>query len=255
MRPRWLAAALVAVTVTASETDDPAQPVKSPIDDREYRYVVLPNDLRALLIHDPGSGRAAASASLARGRDQDPVRQEGLAQLVEHLLFVGTHKYPEIDGFADFVQKHNGAYGAYTATDRTTYHVQIDANHLPEVLDRFAQFFVAPLFEPHHIEREKQAVEKENQQIWWQKVWPEIAVFRQQLNPNHPWSRLHTSNLETLSGIGGPEVRAFFEANYSADTITLAVLGPADLDVLQALTTRSISRARATRSRSVRPSP
>lgn len=46
---------------------------------------------------------------------------------------------------------------------------------------------------------------------------------------------MHWGNLETLSGVGDPEVRAFFKANYSADTITVAVLGPHDLDMLEGL--------------------
>ena len=38
-----------------------------------------------------------------------------------------------------------------------------------------------------------------------------------------------------MNGVGNPEVHAFFEANYSADTITVAVLGSQDLNALQTL--------------------
>ena len=65
--------------VLACQAVGPPQPVKSPNDDREYRYVVLPNSLRALLIHAPGSDRAAAAASVARGSDHDPDAHPGLA--------------------------------------------------------------------------------------------------------------------------------------------------------------------------------
>ncbi|MDE0453117.1 MAG: insulinase family protein [Gammaproteobacteria bacterium] len=235
MRSHWLIPAILAAAVAAGETVSPVQPVKSPIDDREYRRVVLPNNLRALLMHDPGSDRAFTAASVARGSNQDPKGHEGLAHLVEHLLFVATDKYPEVDGFRDFLRDHDGRAAGFTASDRTIFGFQLYADHLPEALDRFAQFFIAPLFEPDHIEREKQAVDKENHRRRWEEDWQEIAVSRQTTNPEHPLSRFRTGNLETLSGVGGPEVRAFFEANYSADTITLAVLGPHDLDMLEAL--------------------
>ena len=235
MRSHWFVAALVAVTLTASPTGGPVQPVKSPVDDREYRHVVLPNNLQALLIHDPGSDRAVAAVSVARGSNQDPEGHEGLAHLLEHLLFVATDEYPEVDGFTDFVRELGGSAAAYTASDRTTYHFQLKADHLPEALDRFAQFFIAPLFEPDHVEREKQAVDKETRRKRWEEGWQEFAAIRRTINPDHPWSRLHPGNLETLSGVSGPQVRAFFEANYSADTITVAVLGPHDLDTLEGL--------------------
>ena len=54
-------------------------------------------------------------------------------------------------------------------------------------------------------------------------------------NPAHPTSRFNIGSLETLHGAGVAEVRTFFEANYSADTITVAVLGPQGLDQLEAL--------------------
>ena len=235
MRAHWLIPAIVAAALAAGDAVGPVQPVKSPIDEREYRYVVLPNNVRALLIHEPGSDRAAAAASVARGSNQDPEGHEGLAHLVEHLLFVATDKYPEVDGFKDFLREHGGRSVAYTAPDRTMFGFRLYADHLPEALDRFAQFFIAPLFAPDHMEREKRAVDREYQEKKFQVGWQEMRVDRQQFNPNHPWSRIHTGNLETLSGVGVPEVRAFFEANYSADTITVTVLGPHDLDVLQAL--------------------
>ena len=235
MRIRWLVQVLLAAGLAACQTAGPPEPVKSPIDDREYRHVVLPNNLRALLIHAPGSDRAAAAASVARGSDHDPDAHEGLAHFVEHMLFIATDKYPEVDGFRDFVRKHGGSYSAYTASDRTTYHFQLKADHLPEALDRFAQFFIAPRFDPDYVEREKESVQSEYQFQSKQDEWRGPEVGKRLFNPAHPTSRFNIGSIETLRGAGVSEVRAFFEANYSADAITVAVLGPQDIDHLEAL--------------------
>ena len=160
-RSRWFVQALLVAALAACETTGPPQPVKSPIDDRDYRHVVLPNNLRAFLIHDPDSDRAAAAASVARGSDHDPQAHPGLAHFVEHMLFIATEKYPEVDGFTDFVGKHGGSRSAYTGSDRTTYHFHLKADRLPEALDRFAQFFIAPLFDPDYVEREKESIQSE----------------------------------------------------------------------------------------------
>lgn len=226
---------LVATVLVACQAVGPAQPVKSPNDDREYRHVVLANNLRAVLIHAPGSDRAAAAASVARGSDHDPDAHPGLAHFVEHMLFIATEKYPEVDGFTDFVHTHGGTYSAYTATDRTTYHFQLKADRLPEALDRFAQFFIAPRFDPDYLAREKESVQSEYQLQSKQDEWRGDAVRKQMLNPAHPQSRFNIGSREPLRGAAVAAVRSFFEANYSADTITVAVLGPQSLDDLEAL--------------------
>ena len=235
MRTQWLVPALLATVLAACQATSPLQPVKSPIDNREYRHVVLPNNLRALLIHSPGSDRAAGAASVARGSDHDPDAHEGLAHFVEHMLFIATEKYPEVDGFTDFVLKHGGSRSAYTASDHTTYHFELKADRLPEALDRFAQFFIAPRFDPDYVEREKESVQSEHQVQSKQDEWRGFAVDKRLFNTAHPRSRMNIGSLDTLRGAGVPHVREFFEANYSADTITVAVLGPQDLDDLEAL--------------------
>ena len=240
---------LVAIVLVACQAVGPTQPVKSPNDDREYRHVVLPNiiqgaspsrspaegSLGALLIHSPGSDRAAAAASVARGSDHDPDAHPGLAHFVEHMLFIATEKYPEVDGFTDFVHTHGGSYSAYTATDRTTYYFELKADRLPEALDRFAQFFIAPRFDPDYVEREKESVHSEYQLQSQQDEWRGDSVRKQLRNPAHPQSRFNIGSRETLRGAGVAAVRSFYEANYSADTITVAVLGPQDLDDLETL--------------------
>ena len=235
MRKRWGAcsAFLVVVALVAACTDAP-QPVKSPNDDRDYRYVVLSNGLRAVLIHGPGSVSAAA-VSVARGSHHEPDPHLGIAHFVEHVLFIGTDKYPVVDEFGEFVLKHGGDTNAYTEVDRTTYYFDIEAEHLPEALDRFAQFFISPRFDPDYLEREKHAVQGEYQMQRRADEWRSYALHKQFVNPDHPWSRFDWGSLESLRDVGVAEARAFFDANYSADAMALAVQGGDDLDTLERL--------------------
>ncbi len=74
------------VEVLASALEKPL------LDTREYRVIKLPNDLEALLIHDPETDKAAAAMDVNIGSFSDPEDMPGMAHAVEHLLFMGTEK-------------------------------------------------------------------------------------------------------------------------------------------------------------------
>ena len=120
---------------------------KSPNDTRDYRYLELTNGLKVVLISDQKADKAAASLTAFRGSFHDPSERLGLAHFLEHMLFIGTEKYPEPDGYFSFVQAHGGSSNAYTAPDHTNYFFDIQPEAFHEGLDRFAQFFISPLLQ------------------------------------------------------------------------------------------------------------
>ena len=61
---------------------------------REYRAFVLPNELRVLVASDPAADKAAAALCVDAGRLSEPKAIPGLAHFCEHMLFLGTEKYP-----------------------------------------------------------------------------------------------------------------------------------------------------------------
>lgn len=64
---------------------------KPALDDREYRVIRLPNQLEALLIHDPDTDKASAALNVNVGNFSDD-KIPGLAHALEHMLFMGTEK-------------------------------------------------------------------------------------------------------------------------------------------------------------------
>ena len=131
---------------------------KSETDDRNYRFLELSNGLKVVMVSDLGADKSAASMTVYRGSYQDPVGREGLAHFLEHMLFIGTEKYPEPDGYLQFVRANGGSSNAYTASDHTNYFFDIGSHAFREGFDRFAQFFIAPLFSRDYVEREKNTV-------------------------------------------------------------------------------------------------
>ncbi len=242
--PVCMLALLLAACVSAPPTPAPASdatatwlaPQTPAIDSRDHRYLELPNGLKVLVISDPDSDQAAAALSVGVGSLADPPGREGLAHFLEHMLFLGTEKYPEPDEYGDFISRHGGRHNAYTAQDHTNYFFEIAASQLEGGLDRFAQFFVAPLFDADYVAREVNAVHSEYMLQMREDGWRTFMTQKQAMNPEHPAARFNIGSLETLADRPDDPIREtlldFYAAHYSADRMGLVVLGREDVNTL-----------------------
>ena len=217
---------------------------KSETDDRNYRFLELSNGLKVVLVSDLGADKSAASMTVYRGSYQDPVGREGLAHFLEHMLFIGTEKYPEPDGYLQFVRANGGRSNAYTASDHTNYFFDIGSHAFREGFDRFAQFFIAPLFSRDYVEREKNAVNAEYQMQFKDDGWRSNSVTKVALNPDHPQTRFNIGNLKTLSGDVHRDLLVFFEENYSSNQMGLAILTNQTLDEMESWIVEIVSEIR-----------
>ena len=214
----------------------PRDVVRGELDQREYRYLELPNRLRVLLVSDPVTDKSAASLRVQAGSGDDPQDRQGLAHFLEHMLFLGTGKYPDPAEYQDFINAHGGSHNAYTSVDHTNYFFDIEPDSLDPALDRFAQFFVAPLFTPEYVQREANAVDSEYRMGLKDDARREYDVLRELVQPGHPLGKLAVGNLQTLRPGEGDiraELIAFHQRHYSANQMTLVVLGKQPLDQLE----------------------
>ena len=238
---RTLLFAVVAVILVACATVPSAglSPAQSPNDANQYRYLVLDNQLQVLLISDPDTPKAAAALDVMVGSGDNPAGRAGLAHFLEHMLFLGTEKYPDAAEYEQYTTEHGGRRNASTSLEHTNYFFDIDDAFLPEALDRFAQFFIAPKFDAQYVQREKNAVEAEYQMGLKSDGRRGLDVLQEVMNPQHPFSQFTVGNLETLADRPGSPIRdelvAFYEKHYSANVMRLVVLGSGSLDELEEL--------------------
>ena len=133
---------------TSSSVPEFPSIIKSPTDLKDYKLIQLENGLKALLISDTsydlkkldqeelevengvtnsqtGLKRSAASLRIEVGSFSDPEELQGLAHFLEHMVFMGSRKYPAENEFDKFVQDHGGSMNAYTADEFTNFHFAI----------------------------------------------------------------------------------------------------------------------------------
>lgn len=221
------------------------QMVKSPNDTRTYESFSLQNQLKVVVISDPQTDKAAVSLDLDVGSASNPIDRPGLAHFLEHMLFLGTKKYPLADDYSRFIDTNGGSHNAFTSQDNTNYFFDIKDAALAPALDRFSQFFIAPLFSQKYTQREKQAVHSEYQSRLKDDSQRNYSVFKQLMNPEHPGSRFFIGSLETLSDTKESKIRDdlidFYQRYYSANRMTLVILGQQPVADLKALAIKYFS--------------
>lgn len=231
---------------TAGEHEAPAttagQVIKSPNDTRDYRAFTLDNGMKVLLVSDADADKAAAAVDVNAGSNSDPRDFPGLAHFLEHMLFLGTQAYPEAGEYQQYIASHGGSHNAYTAYENTNYYFDVDAAYLEPALDRFSQFFIAPLFTPEYVDRERNAVHSEYQSGLQDDGRRGYSALKAVMNPAHPLSGFSVGSLTTLQDRPGMTLReallAHYDRYYSANLMAVAITGPQSLDELELLARR-----------------
>ncbi|GAQ79598.1 Insulinase family protein [Klebsormidium nitens] len=222
-------------------------------DKRAYRWVRLENELQALLISDPETDKAAAAMDVKAGYFLDPPDLSGLAHFLEHMLFYSSAKYPEEDSYSKYLTEHGGRSNAYTSSEDTNYHFDVNAEFLEEALDRFAQFFIGPLLSEDATSREMKAVDSENSKNLTSDAWRFNQLQKHLSKESNPFHKFGTGSLETLDvqpkACGKntrDELIKFYTAHYSANLMRLVVYGKDSLDVLQSMVVDKFSAVKNT---------
>ncbi|MFT7806061.1 insulin-degrading enzyme isoform X2 [Arapaima gigas] len=213
--------------------------IRSPEDKRVYRGLEFTNGLKAMLISDPTTDKSSAALDVHIGSLSDPAEISGLAHFCEHMLFLGTEKYPKENEYSQFLSEHAGSSNAFTSGEHTNYYFDVSHEHLQGALDRFAQFFLCPLFDESCKDREVNAVDSEHEKNLMNDAWRLFQLEKATGNPSHPFSKFGTGNkltLETRPSKEGIDVRQellkFHSTYYSANLMGLCVLGRESLDEL-----------------------
>jgi len=212
---------------------------KSQNDHKVYLPITLENGLRVLLIHNNESKKSAAALAVNAGHFDDPSDRHGLAHFLEHMLFLGTEKYPEGSEYQKYINQHGGSNNAWTATEHTCFFLDINHQFFDEALDRFSQFFISPLLSETFIQSERENIDAEYKLKLKDDIRRLYDVHKETINPAHPFSKFSVGNNETLADRSNTsiqvELKAFYKKHYHANAMTLVLEGPQTLSELSEL--------------------
>ena len=185
--------------------------------------------------------QAAAAMCVGVGSFSDPEGLPGLSHFLEHMLFMGSEAFPDENAYDAYLSKHGGYSNAYTDTEQTVYYFEVQPSGLRGALERFSGFFRAPLCLEGSAEREIKAIDSEYA-LALQSDGSRLVQLRcHTARGGHPFRIFGWGNKQSLwddpTAAGRdpyPELLKYYREQYSAERMTLAVLGAEPLDDLEA---------------------
>ncbi|KAH9515388.1 hypothetical protein Btru_014322 [Bulinus truncatus] len=234
--------------------------VKPPADSRGYRVVILPNGITAMLISEASDfkengskhadmdsddlledGEAAAALCIGIGSFSDLPEIPGFAHFMEHMVFMGSKKFPKENYWDDFLAQNGGDSNAWTDCERTCFFFVCQQSSFLKALDIFAHFFISPLFNKQSVDKEIMAVDNEFQMVASNDNERMRSVISYELvESGHPLGKFMAGNKKSLKD--DPErnninvyelLHSFYNRMYSAHYMTLAVHSIEDLDSME----------------------
>ena len=106
-----------------------------------------------------GTKKAAFALAVGVGYLSDPPELQGCAHYVEHMLFMGTKKFPKENGWSTFLSRHGGVDNGETFAESTVFYFDLVPEQLQAGLERFGSFFSSPLFKWGSSAREARQID------------------------------------------------------------------------------------------------
>ncbi len=205
---------------------------------RIFKYGILPNKLKYTIIQDVNTDESNIVVNVKAGYLYDPKEYMGLAHFLEHMLFLGSKKYPDENYFSKKIAEFGGSSNAYTDTFETVYFLTVMSENLENIMDIFSRFFIDPLFNINAVEREINAINSEHLKNINDKHWIERQIILNSIKNNHISNRFSTGNHDTF-GKDYNKIRNaminFYNSYYCANNISIVITSNKSISFVEKL--------------------
>lgn len=161
-----------------------------------------------------------------------PPKECGIAHMVEHMLFKGTHQQG-VGDLARVIEGQGGSLNAWTSHDETVLHAVGPASAVSIFLQGIADALFFPSLDPQELIREKQVVLEE---IRHGENSPVHRISDRIFEVSYPkggYGRPILGTVQSVTAFEPQDLAAFHRRWYTPDNITFVVVGDVDPHAVQ----------------------
>jgi insulysin len=198
-----------------------------PINDkRDIRGITLDNGINIVLISDSNIKNSSCSVGVHAGYLED--KFEGTAHFLEHLLFMGSEKFPSQNMYHSYIQNNGGIDNAFTGDNITCYFLELESNFLEKGIEMLSWFFREPLLDMKHINSEMEIINSEHQKNILSDVWIMDDIFKKFIKKSK-YSNFGTGNSDSLKDITKEDIMNFYNTYYTTDNLYVCIVDTIDI--------------------------
>lgn len=190
----------------------------------DIRITTLDNGVRVVSDHMPSVESASLGIWVRAGARYEPAEVNGVAHLLEHMMFKGTTRRSAQD-IAEAIESVGGHINAYTAREITAYYAKILKDDVALAFDVIADIVRNSLFDDGELARERSVV---LQEIGQAHDTPDDVVFDMFQGiafPDQSLGRPVLGRPEIVGGMPREAVTGFRDRHYRGGAIVLAAAG------------------------------
>jgi len=192
---------------------------------RIFETLVLDNGIKTVFVEDKLLERTIISVAVKVGSLANPKEYQGLAHFLEHMLFLGSKKYPDETHFENAIKKYGGSSNAYTDHFETVYYFSAFNDGIEELMDIFSRFFIDPLFSEDSVKREIKAINSEHQKNINSDHWREYQLYKNFAKKDSPYNTFPTGNVDSLNKADIREKMIdFWKQYYTSTNLAIAII-------------------------------
>jgi zinc protease len=187
----------------------------------EYQF---DNGLRVLLFPDSSQSKVTVNMTVLVGSRQEGYGETGMAHLLEHMVFKGTPRHPQIP---KVLQDHGAQFNGSTSSDRVNYFETLAATdeNLEFALDLEADRLVNSYIKREDLDSEMTVVRNEFER----SENSPAGVLNKRIEATayhwHNYGKPTIGNRSDIERVPIDNLQAFYKKYYQPDNIVLVVAG------------------------------
>ncbi len=185
---------------------------------------VLNNGIRVINQYIPHAHSVSIGIWVASGSRHESPSQNGIAHVIEHLLFKGTKTRSSLD-IAREIDSVGGVLNAFTGREFVCYYTKVLEEYLPGAVGLLADIFLNSVFDEDEIDKERKVILQEIRML---EDNPDDFIhdlFHQNVWKGHPLGMPIIGTVETVEGLTRDHIVAYQRETYRAGDIIIASAG------------------------------
>jgi len=190
----------------------------------EFRFKELSNGLRAVQLPQKSQNVSHLGLSIKAGSVNELESEQGLAHLIEHLLFKGTKKRKAFH-ILNRMDSVGAELNAYTTKEETVIYASFLNEHFERAAEIIADITFHSTFPEKELAKEKEVILDEI--LSYQDNPSELIFddFEELMFPNHPMGRNILGTESTLKKFNRNHLSNFVRREYQTDKMVVSLVG------------------------------